>query len=112
MIVYASQARFAWLTLDCGLHARVAELADALASGASARKGVRVQVPPRAHFVLGGDILLIRWSGLLFLKVCCERGQRVDVCDGDLAAGSLRDHARIAETSQSPTQRFRRGVQK
>lgn len=29
--------------------ARVAELADALASGASARKGVGVQVPPRAR---------------------------------------------------------------
>ena len=29
--------------------ARVAELADAQASGACARKGVRVQVPPRAH---------------------------------------------------------------
>ena len=28
--------------------ARVVELADSLASGASARKGVRVQVPPRA----------------------------------------------------------------
>ena len=28
--------------------ARVAELADALASGASVRKNVRVQVPPRA----------------------------------------------------------------
>ena len=28
--------------------ARVAELADAQASGACARKGVRVQVPPRA----------------------------------------------------------------
>ena len=29
--------------------ARVAELVDALASGASARKGVGVQVPPRAQ---------------------------------------------------------------
>ena len=29
--------------------ARVAELVDALASGASARKGVGVQVPPRAR---------------------------------------------------------------
>ncbi len=29
--------------------ARVAELADALASGASARKGVGVQAPPRAR---------------------------------------------------------------
>ena len=28
--------------------ARVVELADSLASGASARKGVRVQLPPRA----------------------------------------------------------------
>jgi len=32
--------------------ARVAELADALASGASARKGVGVQVPPRAHIFI------------------------------------------------------------
>jgi len=34
-----------------GKLARVAELADALASGASARKGVGVQVPPRARNV-------------------------------------------------------------
>lgn len=34
--------------------ARVAELADALASGASARKGVGVQVPPRARGVICG----------------------------------------------------------
>ena len=29
-------------------HARVVELVDSLASGASARKGVRVRLPPRA----------------------------------------------------------------
>jgi len=39
----------------CATTARVAELADALASGASARKGVGVQVPPRARvFPIGG----------------------------------------------------------
>ena len=38
-----------WLdALRCSTRARVAELADALASGASTRKGVGVQVPPRA----------------------------------------------------------------
>ena len=37
---------------DCSLLAAVAELADALASGASARKGLRVQISPAAQLNL------------------------------------------------------------
>src|SRR5690606_37792985 len=42
-------ANLAELTCMCHDTARVAELADALASGASVRKDVGVQVPPRAQ---------------------------------------------------------------
>ena len=42
--------------------ARVAELVDALASGASIRKDVGVQVPPRAQYVSA------RW-----MKICANR---------------------------------------
>ena len=41
-----------WYYFSCAerapLNARVVELVDSLASGASARKGVRVRLPPRA----------------------------------------------------------------
>ena len=43
--------REVWYYLSCAErvpHARVVELVDSLASGASARKGVRVRLPPRA----------------------------------------------------------------
>lgn len=53
--------------------ARVAELADALASGASVRKNVGVQVPPRAQTNTPceksrGVFPLFRCSGLKRLK--------------------------------------------
>ncbi len=38
------------------------EMADTLASGASARKGVRVQVPPRAQYLFRGPS---RWGVFL-----------------------------------------------
>src|SRR5438876_6675647 len=39
-------------------HARVAELADAQDSGSCARKGVGVQVPPRAHLAGRADLVI------------------------------------------------------
>ena len=47
------------------LCARVVELADSLASGASARKGVRVQVPPRAPCRMFITTLNIREIGVI-----------------------------------------------
>ena len=60
-----------------GRHARVAELADAHGSGPCARKGVGVQVPPRAHFTPSAE------SGLTAL-IWCLSGQFLQTRRGGL----------------------------
>jgi hypothetical protein len=46
-------------------YAEVVELADALRSGRSVRKDVRVQIPPSAFFIAGQPV----WNTLLFLLI-------------------------------------------
>ena len=50
-------------------HARVAELADAQASGACARKGVGVQVPPRAQLRGLQPVKMLQPSKMLQITV-------------------------------------------
>ena len=91
----------------CGRFARVAELADALASGASARKGVGVQVPPRAR----GEVKEISFTGLAnrekrseifgFLAVSCFCGGRGGAVTGRGGAGE--DVGLVPGTPSSPS---------
>ena len=54
------------------MDARVVELVDSLASGASARKGVRVRLPPRApsEYPLGYSDFLLRNCSVIVLQKC------------------------------------------
>ena len=51
--------------------ARVVELVDSLASGASARKGVRVRLPPRAPMRMVIQYLKMLYHHSLFY--CCKQ---------------------------------------
>ena len=72
--------------------ARVVELVDSLASGASARKGVRVRLPPRApsEYPLGYSDFLLRNCSVIVLQKCAtfglflpiyEEGMQGWICD-------------------------------
>src|SRR5215207_10713349 len=76
-----------WLDAPrCSTRARVAELADALASGASTRKGVGVQVPPRAPRLIDESP---RSCGGFFVRMAADHRIRPDLSHSVAPAGHL-----------------------